>query len=217
MSGPPSPTLPELRRLLRERFPFAVPGRAAPLATGLPSVDAPDGGLPRPALTELVCSAPSCGSQLFIGRMLEATRAAALRVALVDASDAFDPCSWPSASLEHLVWVRARDAAEAMSATDLLVRDANLGLVMLDLRQAPLRELRAIPTGNWHRLQRALEPTTLVALVLTPCALVPAAQLRLELARAHSLETQSVTRPDIHCALAPVILRRRTGGFAATG
>lgn len=212
----PSP-LPALRQLLRERFPTAVHGRAAPLATGLPGVDDPIGGLPRPALTELVCSAPSCGSQLFLGQLLAATRAEARRVSLVDAGDAFDPGSWPAARLEHLVWVRARDAAEAMAAADLLARDANFSLLLLDLRHAPFAQLRRIPATTWYRLQRALEPTTLAAVVLTPFSLVPSAHLRLELNATHSLAALTRERPALSAQLAPVLLRQRTGDLAAAG
>jgi hypothetical protein len=125
-----------LRQLLRDRFPTAAHSRSAPLATGVPGIDELTGGLPCPALTELVCSAPSCGSQLLLGQLLAATRAAAKRVALVDADDAFDPGSWPPTLLEHLVWVRTRHAAEAMAASDLLARDANFSLLVLDLRHA---------------------------------------------------------------------------------
>jgi hypothetical protein len=206
-----------LRQLLRERFPAVPHGRGAPLATGLPGLDELAGGLPRPALTELVCAAPSCGSQLFLGQLLAATRAEARRAALVDAGEAFDPGSWPAASLEHLVWVRARDAAEAMAASDLLARDANFALLVLDLRHAPRADLRRIPSTSWYRLQRALEPTTLAAVVLTPFSLVPSAHLRLELNSTPSLAALAQARPALAAQLAPALLRQRTGGLAATG
>lgn len=213
----PSPALPALRQLLRERFPASAHGRAAPLATGLPAIDEVTGGLPRPALTELVCAAPSCGSQLFIGQLLDVTRAAAQRVALVDAGDAFDPVSWPPGLLEHFIWVRVGSADQAMAAADLLVRDANLALVMLDLRHASPGKLRRIPASQWYRLQRALESTTLAALVISPMAMVPSAQLRLELARTHSLAAQGTARPALNLALAPVLRRQRSGDLAVAG
>lgn len=206
-----------LRQLLRERFPTAAHSRAAPLATGVPGIDGVLGGLPRPALTELVCSAPSCGGQLFIGQLLDVTRAAACRVALVDANDAFDPASWPATILEHLVWVRVRDAGEAMAAVDLLARDANFALLLLDLRRSPLAQLRRIPSTSWYRLQRALEPTTLAAAVLTPCPLVPSAHVRLELITSHALTALAAERPTLNTQLAPSLLRHRTGDLAAAG
>ena len=209
-----SSPLPALRQLLRERFPAATHGRAEPLATGLPGIDDVLGGLPRPALTELVCSAPSCGSQLFIGQLLAATRADSRRVGLVDAGDAFDPGSWPPPVLEHLVWVRAKDAAEAMAAADLLARDANFALLLLDLRHSPLAQLRRIPSTSWYRLQRALEPTTLAAVVLTPFSLVPSAHVRLKLGASHASAALTSDRPVLNARLAPALLRQRSGELA---
>ena len=80
-------TLAALRHQLAERFPAATrpPGRA--LLTGLAALDAAMGGLPLGAVTELVCAAPSCGSQLLLGQLLATTRATRTRVALVDGSD----------------------------------------------------------------------------------------------------------------------------------
>jgi hypothetical protein len=215
MPGLSASPLPALRQLLRERFPTATHGRADPLATGVPGIDEALGGLPRPALTEVVCSKPSCGSQLLIGQLLAVTRTESRRSALVDAGDAFDPGSWPAVQLEHLVWVRARDAAEAMAAADLLVRDANFGVLMLDLRHTPLAQLRRIPSTTWYRLQRALEPTTLAAAVFTPFALVPSAHLRLELGSPHSLADLGCARPSLSEQLAPTLLRQRAADLAA--
>jgi hypothetical protein len=210
-----SSPLPALRQLLRERFPTPAHGRAGPLRTGVPGIDESLGGLPRPALTELVCAAPSCGSQLLIGQLLAVTRANAQRVALVDAGDAFDPASWPAWQLEHLVWIRARDVAEAMAAADLLARDANFAALVLDLRHAPLAQLRRIPSTTWYRLQRALEPTTLAAVVLTPFPLVPSAHLRLQLGHSPSLHSLARERPALALRIAPTLLRQRTAELAA--
>ena len=210
-----SASLPALRQLLLERFPSAVRSSGAALATGIPAIDEHTGGLPRPGLTEAVCTAPSCGSQLFLGQVLHSTRAQALRVALVDAGDAFDPGSWPGSLLEHLVWVRARHAAEAMAAADLLTRDSNLSLVVLDLRHAARADLRRIPATQWYRLQRAIEPATLACLVFTPTTVVPCAQLRLELSHSHRLATQSSERPRLGQDLAPTFLRQRSTNLAA--
>lgn len=198
-----------LRQLLAQRFPSANRAADAALATGMAAIDAGAGGLPRPGLTEIVCSAPSCGSQLFLGQLLQVTRAQSLRVALVDRHDAFDPASWPVHLLEHVVWVRARSAAEAVSAADLLMRDANLGLVVLDLRHTVLAELRRISSPAWYRLQRAIEPTLMAGVIFTPFSLVPSVRLRLELHTAHSLAAQNQARSELVAALAPEFIRQR--------
>jgi hypothetical protein len=212
--GPPS-SLPALRQLLVERFPTAMRAPDDALATGIPGVDAA-GGLPRPGLTELVCSAPSCGSQLFLGRLLQVTRDQGLRVALVDHGHAFDPSSWPAFLLEHLVWVRAASATEALGAADLLTRDANLALVILDLRHTALADLRRLASPGWYRLQRAVEPTLMAGVILTPFPLVPSVRLRLELGASHALVALNRPRPDLVTSLRPQLLRQRTPA-AATG
>ena len=196
-----------------ERFPSAARAPDDALATGIPAVDAA-GGLPRPGLTELVCSAPSCGSQLFLGQLLHVTRAQSLRVALVDRGDAFDPGSWPAFLLDHLIWVRARSANEALSAADLLARDANLALVVLDLRHTSFAELRRISSPSWYRQQRAVEPALLAGLILTPFSLVPSARLRLELGHSHVLSALRQPRAEPTTALAPEFLRQRSTATA---
>ena len=198
----------ELRQKLAERFPSAQRNLGRTLATSLPAIDDHADGLPLGAVTEFVCTAPSCGSQLLIGQLLAATRAHRIRTALVDAADSFDPSSFPPDLLAHLVWVRCM-ATNALSATDLLARDANLGLVILDLRHDAEAELRRTPSTTWYRLQRAVEPAALALVVLTPRASVPSAQLRFVLNTAHSAAALTTERPALAVALSPTLQRQR--------
>ncbi|HEX2861765.1 MAG TPA: hypothetical protein VHN79_08995 [Lacunisphaera sp.] len=207
-SGPPS-SLPALRQLLAARFPPAVRAADNALATGITAIDAASGGLPRPGLTEVVCTAPSCGSQLLFGQLLQVTREQSLRIALVDRHDAFDPGSWPHHLLQHLVWIRTQEVTQALSAADLLARDANLGVVALDLRHTSPRELRGVPASRWYRVQRAIEPTLMAGIVFTSFPLVPSATLRLELSQSHGLPVQHQLRPSLVQDLSPAILRQR--------
>jgi hypothetical protein len=202
MRGPPE-SLAALRLLLTERFPQAAPRPAAVLPTGVGAIDdVTGGGLPVGGITEVVALAPSSGGQLLISSLLAATRARRMRAALVDARDAFDPQSHEPLLLQHLVWVRCRTLDEAMHAADILVRDANLALVMLDLRGLELRALRSVPATTWYRLQRALERTDMAMVVLTAenresgrsekretgnAGFVGSARLRLNLASAFAL------------------------------
>jgi hypothetical protein len=203
-----SEKLAELRRKLAERFPTAPRAAARALHTGLAAIDDTAGGLPLGAVTEIVCTAPSCGSHLLLEQLLAATRATRARVALVDAADSFDPSSFPVDLLAHLVWVRCTPAT-ALSAADLLTRDANLGLVVLDLRHAAERELRRTPASFWYRLQRAAEPTDLAVVVITPRSTVPSAQLRLTLNTSHAAAVLAADRPALSNALAPALQRQR--------
>lgn len=196
MSG--SERLTALRELVRTRFPSGVRAPAGVVPTGIAAADEPaGGGLPRGALSELVCAAPSCGSQLFLGRMLEAARERGGRAGLIDAADQFDPGSWPEEILPGLVWVRCRTADEAMPAADLLARDANLEWVAIDLRSASPAALRAIPDSSWYRLQFAVEQTGAALLVLSPRPLVPSARLRLLLEHSHHLADLATERPGL--------------------
>lgn len=211
--------LAQLRRELAARFPSAArpPGRT--LTTGIPSIDDAAGGLPLGAVTEIVCSAPSCGSQLLLGQLLAVTRATRTRVGLVDALDTFDPDSFSADLLAHLVWVRCptdtpasaqtTTTTIALQAADLLARDANLGLVVLDLRHAPDADLRRIPGPQWYRFQRAVEPADLAFVVLTPRPSVPSAQLRLVLHTSHGHTAFIHERPTLIAPLSPTLQRQR--------
>lgn len=213
MASSPS-SLSSLRQLLADRFPEAVRSEARVLATGVPAIDERVGGLPCGAPTEVVCGAASCGSQLLLGELLRAVRQASGRVALVDGHDAFDPASCEAECLQHLVWVRCRDTATALQAADILARDANLQLVVLDLRRAAALELRRTPASFWYRLQRALEPADLALVVLTPLATVASARLRLRLEQAHEFAVLEQARPDVARRLAPSVQRQRVAASA---
>ena len=208
--------LSSLRQLLATRFPQAARPAGGVLPTGIPAVDeATGGGLPRHALTELVCAGPGVGGQLFLAQLLAATRALPVRVALIDAADQFDPQSFPERDLQHLLWVRCRATADALPVADLLAREANLDLVVLDLGAVAPTALRRVPATTWYRLQRAAGQTELAFLVLTPAAFVPSAQLRLRLDKAHALAAQALARP--HLAVDLDIVRDRQRLAAGVG
>lgn len=208
MSAAPE-KLAALRHLLAERFPTVPRTIGRVLSTGITAVDEAAGGLPLGAVTELVCAGPSCGGQLFTGQLLAITRAARIRVALVDRTDCFDPRSYPADHLAHLIWIRCCDTPAALQATDLLARDANLGLVLLDLRDAPESELRRIPNRQWYRLQRAVEPTDLALVVTTSRPGVASAQLRLVLGNSPADTELETERRHLVARLAPALQRQR--------
>jgi hypothetical protein len=202
-------TLAKLRRQLAERFPSAARVTGRVLRTHIAALDESAGGLPLSAITEIVCAAPSCGGHLLLAQLLAITRASRTRIALVDSTDAFDPASFAADQLAHLLWVRCRATAEALQAADLLARDANLGLVMLDLRRAPAADLRRIPGPQWYRLQRAVEPTDLALVVETPRPSVPSARLRLALEASHDFSALDRERPALVAGLTPALQRQR--------
>ena len=207
--------LAQLRRQLAERFPTVQRTTGRVLPTGIPAVDQATGGLPLNAITEMVCAAPSCGGHLFLAHLLAITRQARQRVALIDSTDSFDPGSLPPDLCAHLLWVRCSSTTTALQATDLLARDTNLSLVVLDLRRAPETDLRRIPGPQWYRLQRAVEPTDLALVVETPRASIPSAQVRFQLNMSHALTALDHERPTLITQLLPALQRQRLTAEAA--
>lgn len=115
----------------------------------------------------------------------------------------------------HLVWARCEDTAKALQAADILARDANFQLLIVDVRLAPLAELRRTPASFWYRLQRAVEPSDLALVVFTPRATVPSAGLRLQLDRSYTLSALDELRPSLAVALAPAVQRQRVTAASA--
>jgi hypothetical protein len=204
-----SKSIADLRRDLSQRFPSANRLAGRTLRTDIPALDEATGGLPIAAITEIVCASPSAGGHLLLGQLLAVTRRARQRVALIDSHDSFDPASHPEDDLAHLIWVRCTSTTMALQAADLLARDANFALVLLDLRRAPEADLRRIPGPQWYRLQRAVEPTDLALVVETPRASVPSAQVRFALSRPPPFTTLADDRPGIISELAPALQRQR--------
>lgn len=176
----------QLRQLLAQRFggvwalPEAPPTKpAAYISTGLPQLDEGlGGGLPKSHITELVSPVPQLGSALVLRWLVQQLSRQGLWVALVDGQDSFDPTGLDQAALDRLLWVRCQQAVPALQATDLLVRDGQAPVVVLDLRLNPARQLRAIPQSAWYRLQRVLELTPTALVVIVAQSLVAGAYAR---------------------------------------
>jgi hypothetical protein len=176
----------ELRQFLAERLPQARLGMApermvpAALPTGIESIDQGlGGGLPQGAFTELVAPGEGSGSAQFIHSLLRHTASAGRFLTLVDGADSLDIDALEPEALAHLLWVRCRSTAEALQTTDLLLRDRNIALVVLDLKLNPAHELRRIPGTLWYRLSRLMEQHGGTVLVITPQPLVAGAAARI--------------------------------------
>ena len=172
----------DLRHLLAERFPQQRTTPFAPVVTGLSLLDeAIGGGLPKGALTELTSSNPSAGSALVISALLQVAHRERFFVALIDGCDSFDPQPLGNGRLRNLLWVRCMKVFDAVKAADLLLRDGNFSLVILDLVLSAAEELRKIPQTNWYRLQRLVEPMPTACLVLTRRSIISSAQVKVAL------------------------------------
>jgi hypothetical protein len=172
----------DLKRLLAERFPPAPASRTARLRTGLAFLDdAIEGGFPQGAITEIISPHLSAGSATFVGALIAAAQRDSYFVALIDGRDSFSPDSLTNDCLRHVLWVRCTKASEAIKAADLLLRDGNLPLVIVDLVLNAADELRKIPQPSWYRLQRLVESTSSAFVVFDRQSMVASAQLKLVL------------------------------------
>ena len=105
----------------RDRNVFEV------VSTGIPSLDAVVGGLPRGAMTE-ICGPPCSGRTSVLLSALAARTAEGETCTLIDARDSFDPAAASAAgvALEQVLWVRCQNADQALRATDLLIQGGRI-------------------------------------------------------------------------------------------
>jgi hypothetical protein len=156
------------------------------MATGIASVDAIIGGLPRGAITE-VFGAPSSGRTSFMLSVLEHAAAHREVCALIDTSDVFDPLTAEEVQLDldQLLWIRcAANVEHAFKATDLILQGGGFGLVLLDLGDVAGKDARRIISSWWYRFRRTVEksPTVLMVIAADSCVR-SCASLALELNR----------------------------------
>jgi hypothetical protein len=206
----------DLRNLLAERFPQPVTPPGPRVATGLPAIDETiRGGLPKSSITELSCPQVSAGSALLLYALLERAQQDGYFLALVDGRDSFDPQPLGNRRLRNLLWVRCTKALDAVKAADLLLRDGNFPLIVLDLVLNPSNELRKIPQTNWYRLQRLVETAPTAFLVLTRPSIISSAQLKLSLDNAWTLA--DLDQDHLTARLKILVKRAQGGGQAIAG
>jgi hypothetical protein len=180
----------DLRNLLAQHFPHHSCTTASHLSTGLSCLEeAIGGGLPRAAITELISPKTSSGSASLIRALIHCAYRDHYFLALIDGRDSFDPSGLHNEWLQHLLWIRCSKASEGVKAADLLLRDGNFPLVIMDLVLNAPEELRKIPQTNWYRLQRLVEMLPTACLVLTRYEMVSSAQLKLVLENSWNIQT----------------------------
>ncbi|HSJ04727.1 MAG TPA: hypothetical protein VK956_19805 [Verrucomicrobium sp.] len=199
------------RELLQSKFPGAHPVRKERVetwSTGVSCLDA--AGLQRGTVTEIVGTGISPGVGLLMAALLQRETAVAEYTAVVDGSDAFDPWSVPAAHLDRLLWVRCQQTTQAIKAADLLLRDGNIPLVVLDLQLYAPRDLLRLPSSVWHRLRMLGEKSGVTTCIFTPSPTISCAATRLTLDQSFTLADQDRLRSDALQAL-----RTRQDGFRA--
>ncbi len=219
----------DLRGQLRENFPLAMPP-AWLEADDAESASAPErvwkvplldeAGLVPAQLVEVVCASasgvgphPPFGGDLLLAGLLAGAAGQGLYAALVDGTDGFDPASFQPEEAERLfarlLWVRCQTVAQVVKSADLLLRDGNLSLVVLDLQANALRELQQQPAHVWYRLRALAEQGRATCVALTPHRSIAAAQLRLDLHDTPSPELLERPRTALVEALQARVTRQR--------
>jgi hypothetical protein len=152
--------------------------------TGITALDARlSGGFPRGQLSEVAGPRSSARASLMLQLLAAATRRGEL-TAIVDALDMFDPASAAAAGvdLDRLLWIRGhvvvnpgmcrdvnqRALEQAIKALTLVLQAGNFGVVVFDAAEAPVMALKRLPFTTWLRLQRMIEGSQTVCVLVGP-------------------------------------------------
>lgn len=224
------PRIAALRAQLKKKFASAhrdPPPVQECIETGVDWLDRE--GLGKGTLCEIFASNAGDGNSggrsgggIVFHRMLTHAIRKRYHLVLIDGADAFDPSSHPAFSpgpageepMEldgTLLWARCRSVPEAIRVADLIVRDANLPRVVLDLQWCDLREVRRVASSSWFRLRSQVEENGGALMVFTPAPLIPSASLRFEMTDLLALE--DCERPESQWAgkLLAKVVRDRAG------
>jgi hypothetical protein len=153
-------------------------------ATGITALDARlEGGFPRGQLSEVVGPRSSARTAVILQTLAAATRRGEL-TAVVDVLDMFDASSAAAAGVEldQLLWIRGhmvvhpgfcrdlnqRALEQAVKALTLVLQAGNFGVVVFDAAEAPALALKRLPFTTWLRLQRMIEGSQTVCLLVGP-------------------------------------------------
>jgi hypothetical protein len=148
-------------------------------------------------LAEIACRRPGGGAGMLIASVVRAAAEKQRHLALIDGADSFDPQSFAGVDTRGLLWVRCRRRVDhAVKAADLLLRDGNLPLVLLDLQLCAPRDVRSVADSSWYRLRSLAGKTGILLLALTPAPVIPAARIRLELD--HTWPLDAIDPPPQH-------------------
>ena len=203
------------RDFLRARFPEAnVAGRldeAQTQSRALFELGPLD--LTKGAITEVVAPSAGCGAGLLLAELLQQDRTCRELIALIDGSDAFDPWSICPEALERLLWARCKEPAMAIKAADLLLRDGNMPLVILDLQSHAPRTLQRFPSSVWHRLRMLAEKSGGCLCAFTPARLVSCARTRVRMTGGFQLSHSCQDRAALLTELSFQIDRQQTKVF----
>jgi hypothetical protein len=196
-----------LQAVLAERFPSILLRQPGVLPTGLQAIDHIEGGLRLGAMTE-ISAAPAATSLLLAALLMMLEKEKRLG-ALVDCGRFFDPGSFHPTCLKRLLWVRCGLPAEAVKAADLLLRDGNLSLLVIDLQGTELRGALRIPPSTWHRFQRVVEQGNMALAVFSQRPVVEGASVRISLDWQWNFPSLADRRTELLARLSARVSSRR--------
>ncbi len=199
-----------LRALVAEKFPQSPRRQEGRLPIGCKAFDQ-KGGFLRGAVTE-VCGSIA-GGVLLLAAVVNTAMRDGFFVGLIDAANSFEPSDWTDEHLSRILWVVCGAAGPAIKAADILLRDGNLPVVILDLQMLPMSQLQCIPASTWHRFQRVIEPTATVLTVLTPQPVVEGAAARMAIRTDLTLDAMHLPRPALWEHLDVQIFERGTAAL----
>jgi hypothetical protein len=144
-----------------------------------------------------VVGARSSGRATVMCAALAAATGRGELVALVDPIDTFDPVSAAACgvALDRVLWLRGdgttlgalsprekekgpseRLLDRALKAVNLVLQAGGFDLVILDLAEVPALAIRRFPFTTWFRLQRVIEGSRTVCLLLGPAPITRGAE-----------------------------------------
>ena len=199
-----------LRALVAEKFPQSPRRQEGRLPIGCKAFDQ-KGGFLRGAVTE-VCGSIA-GGVLLLAAVVNTAMRDGFFVGLIDAANSFEPSDWTDEHLSRILWVMCGAAGPAIKAADILLRDGNLPVVILDLQMLPMSQLQCIPASTWHRFQRVIEPTATVLTVMTPQPVVEGAAARMAIRTDLTLDAMHLPRPALWEHLDVQVFERSTAAL----
>ena len=134
------------------------------------------GGVPRGQISEIVGPRSSGRASLLVAMLAGATTRGEI-AALVDPLDMFDVASAQACGVElgRLLWIRGQGPGparletaveHAIKALNLVLQAGGFSLVALDLAEVPPTVVRRLPFTTWLRLQRVIEGSETVCVLL---------------------------------------------------
>ena len=145
-------------------------------------------------INEIISTDGFQGMTLLIAQLLDDKRE--LPIALVDGQNSFDPESYGNDRCSNLLWIRCSETPQIISVTDLLLKDGNLPLVLLDLHLLPQREFSRIPSILWQRFRITARESGSSLVVLSPKPTVHVAHSRYFIEGSFTLDHLEKLIPD---------------------